>query len=171
MALPPTTPGPRVIAAQPMPLRIFLVEIGYLVALIALFIVYKTDHGLREALPAFGKIPVSVVWFGAMGAVLAGLGGIFFHNAKWDSSYDYWHYSRPLIGGVVGGIGSLLYFVTILIGTTSAATPRAITFDAVAFLFGFADEAFREQVTKLTKLILGPGKSGPGASGSGGHRV
>jgi hypothetical protein len=169
MSSPPTTPT-SVSPVQPMPLRIFLVEVGYLIALIALLIVYKTDHGLREALPAFGKIPVSVVWFGATGAVLAGLGGIFFHNADWDSSYDYWHYSRPLVGGVVGGIGSLLYYVTILVGTTNSATPRTITFNAVAFLFGFADEAFREQVTKLTKLILGPGESDPGASGSGGHR-
>jgi hypothetical protein len=50
-------------------------------------------------------------------------------------------------------------------------TPRAVTFDAVAFLLGFADEAFREQITKLTKLLLGPGEPGPGAAGKGGHNA
>ena len=50
-------------------------------------------------------------------------------------------------------------------------TPRAVTFDAVAFLLGFADEAFREQITKLTRLLFGPGDTSHGAAGSGGHKT
>ncbi len=150
---------------EPMPMRIFVVEIVYLLLLIALLVVYKTDHAFRDDLPAFGKIPIEVVWFGATGGVLAGLGGVFFHNADWNPAYNYWHYSRPFVGGVVGGIGCLLFYVSILIGTKSGVTPRVVTFDAVAFLLGFADEAFREQITKLTKLLFGPGETRPGPEG------
>lgn len=154
-----------------MPRRIFIAEMTYLVLLIVLLVVYKTDDPFRDELPALGEIPVEVVWFGAAGGVLSGLGGVFFHNANWNPAYNYWHYSRPLVGGIVGGIGCLLFYVSILVGTKSSVTPRVVTFDAVAFLLGFADEAFREQITKLTKLLFGPGDSGHGAGGSGGHNV
>jgi hypothetical protein len=52
----------------------------YLVSLCALFVVYKTDHAFRAAVPSFGAIPAQVVWFGAVGAVLSGITGIYFHN-------------------------------------------------------------------------------------------
>jgi uncharacterized membrane protein len=167
-----TQPGPP-LPQQPvsvpgkMPGRIFGVEIAYLFLLSTLFVVYETADAFRDALPTVGNIPIQVVWFGATGAVLAGLGGVFMHNNKWDGSYNYWHYSRPLVGGVVGGIGALLYYVSIVLGNTNAVAPRAVTFEAVAFLFGFGDKAFREQIAKLTKLLLGPGNQGKGGEGKG----
>lgn len=153
-----------------MPPRIFIIEMTYLLLLIALLVVYKTDHAFRAALPPFGPLPVQIVWFGATGGVLAGLGGVFFHNADWNRAYDYWHYSRPFVGGVVGGIGCLLFYVSILIGNTKGATPNVVTFDAVAFILGFADEAFRGLITKLTQLLFGPGSTKPGAAGNGNHQ-
>jgi hypothetical protein len=112
---------------------------------------------------------VQIAWFGATGGVIAGLGGVYFHNQDWNPAYDYWHYSRPLVAGVTGSIGCLLFYVSMLVGGTNAVTPRVVTFDAVAFVFGFADEAFREQITKLTKLLIGPGDQNDGVAGSGGH--
>lgn len=153
-----------------MPPLIFILEMTYLVLLIALLVVYKTDHAFRTALPPFGPLPVQIVWFGATGGVIAGLGGVFFHNADWNRAYDYWHYSRPFVGGVVGGIGCLLFYVSILIGNTKSVTPNVVTFDAVAFILGFADEAFRGLITKLTQLLFGPGSTKPGAAGSGNHQ-
>jgi len=155
-----------------MPLRIFVLEMSYLLALMTVFVLYETDHAFRAAVPALGPVPTVVVWFGAAGGVLAGLGGIYFHNANWNHAYDYWHYSRPFVGAVVGGIGALLYYVLIMLGSTKSIAPNAITFDVVAFLLGFADEAFRGLITKLTKLLFGAGDTTtPGASGSGGHNV
>jgi uncharacterized membrane protein len=110
-----------------------------------------------------------VVWFGATGGVLAGLGGVYFHNTNWNPAYNYWHYSRPLVSGVVGGVGSLLFYVSVSLGTTKAVVPDVVTFDAVAFVLGFADESFRALITKLTKLLFGPGDTSPQASGTGGH--
>lgn len=157
-----------------MPTRIFVVELVYLILLAALFIAYYTSDGLRDALPAsLGPIPVGVIWFGAAGAVLAGLGGVYLHNRSWDPAYDFWHYSRPLVGAVVGGVGALLYYVSVSIGTKNAVAPNALTFDAVAFVLGFADDAFRELIRKVTTLLFGPGqkaappagdKSEPGAA-------
>ena len=117
-----------------------------------------------------GPLPAGVVWFGAIGGVLAGFGGIYFHNANWIHAYDYWHYTRPFVGAVVGGVGALLYYMTIRIGTTHTITTQATTFYGVAFLLAFADEAFRGLITKLTKALFGAGDTEtPGATGSGGH--
>jgi hypothetical protein len=139
-------------------LTIFLFEITYLVLLIVLFFVYVLSDGLRDALPALGPIPIQVAWFGATGGVLAGLGGVYFHNQHWDPAYNFWHYSRPLVGAVVGGIGSLLFYVSISIGTKNAVEPNALTFDAVAFILGFADDAFRDLIKKVTTLLFGAGQ-------------
>ena len=144
-----------------MPLRIFVLELFYLILLMALFVVYETDHAFRAAVPSLGPLPASVVWFGATGGVLAGLGGVYFHNANWDHAYDYWHYSRPFVGAVVGGIGALLYYVLITVGTTKGVAPRLVTFDVAAFLLAFADEAFRQLITKLTRLLFGAGDTAP----------
>ncbi|MEA2250028.1 MAG: hypothetical protein QOG70_270 [Solirubrobacteraceae bacterium] len=148
--------------AAKMPLGIFILEMVYLVVLIAVLVVYKTDTALRHALPPLGPLPIQIAWFGAVGGVLAGLGGVFFHNARWDHAYDYWHYSRPFVAGVVGAIGCLLYYVSILVGNTTGIKPNVTTFDALAFLFGFADESFRQMVAKLTKVLIGPGDPAQG---------
>jgi|HubBroStandDraft_6_1064221.scaffolds.fasta_scaffold762343_1 hypothetical protein len=155
---------------ESMPRKIFFLELTYLVLLIAVFVIYRTDHAFRAAVPPIGPVPAAVVWFGAIGGVLAGFGGIYFHNSNWNHDYDYWHYSRPFVGAVVGGIGALLYYVSIRVGTTKAITTDAITFYVVAFLLGFADEAFRGLITKLTKLLFGAGDTAsPGATGTGGQ--
>lgn len=51
----PTGPTPT---REQMPTRIFVIEMAYLVLLLGLLVVYKTDDAFRDALPAFGKIPV-----------------------------------------------------------------------------------------------------------------
>ncbi len=148
-----------------MPSLVFGLELTYLVLLMALFVVYRTDHALRAALPVtLGPLPMGVVWFGAVGGVMAGLFGIYFHNTDWDSGYDYWHYSRPFVGAVVGGVGALLYYVAIAIGNKASVRPDALTFYAVAFLLAFGDHAFQSLIHRVTKVLFGPGDA---SSGSG----
>ncbi len=149
-----------------MPPAIFAVEMIYLLSLMAVFVVYRTDHAFRAAVPTtLGPLPMSVVWFGAIGAVMAGLFGVYFHSTKWDHSYDYWHYSRPFVGAVIGGIGALLYYVTITLGDKTAVKPNVITFEVVAFLLAFADRAFQNLIRKVTKLLFGPGDPDTPAAG------
>jgi hypothetical protein len=144
-----------------MPLRIFVFELSYLILLIIVFFVYSSSETFRNALPQLGPIPIQVAWFGAVGAVLSGLGGVYFHNQSWNPSYDFWHYSRPFVGAVVGGVGSLLFYVSVSIGTKNKVIPNTLTFEAVAFILGFADDAFRELIKKVTTLLFGPGTSPP----------
>ena len=63
-------------------------------------------------------------------------------------------------GAVVGAVGALLYYVSIELGSSDHVTTNALTFDVVAFLLGFGDKAFRQLITKLTGLLISPGKSG-----------
>jgi hypothetical protein len=58
--------------------RLFVIESAYLLTLAAIFIAYHVSGAFRAALPAsFGGLPISVPWFGAVGATLISLTGIF----------------------------------------------------------------------------------------------
>ena len=48
------------------------------------------------------NIPLSVIWFGMLGAVLCSLQGIIQHGDDFDPSFNYWHVARPLVGAIVG---------------------------------------------------------------------
>jgi hypothetical protein len=148
-----------------MPRRIFYLELLYLVVLVAVLVLYKTWSAFPHAVGGkLNPLPVSVVWFGAVGGVLSGLQGIFFHNQKWDASFNYWHYSRPLVGAVTGSIGALLFLVALRLGTKQGASvkPDVLTLEAVAFVLGFADNAFRSLLQKVTDAVIGPGKTTTG---------
>lgn len=81
-----------------MPRHIFDVTVAYLVILTSVFIVYFTLPWLPAHLPAtLGPIPAGIVWFGATGAVVASLYGIFAHNQDWNPGYNYWH-PEPTLG-------------------------------------------------------------------------
>ena len=142
-----------------MPRFLFALALLYLCALIALFITYTSWRAFRTNAPnAFGEIPVGVVWFGAVGAQVISLYGIFVHNREWRASYNYWHYARPLFGAVTGSIGALLYLVALRLGSTGHVTVNNLTFYAVAFIFGFADKSFLQLVKNVTDLIIKPSK-------------
>ena len=141
-----------------MPPRIFVVALTYLAVLIALFIVYVSWSSFRSHVPAsFGQLPVGIVWFAATGAVIASLYGIFVHNKTWNSSYNYWHYCRPLFGAVTGSVGALIYLVLLNLGSKSAVKIDSSTFYVVAFVFGFADKSFMQMLQNVTKVIIKPG--------------
>jgi hypothetical protein len=93
---------------KPMRKGIFYLELGYIIVLLALLTLYAMLSGFRNALPiSLGPLPLGVVWFGSVGGLVAGFRGIYYCNQKWDSSYDYWHYTRPIFGAVTGVIGRL----------------------------------------------------------------
>jgi hypothetical protein len=142
-----------------MPPHIFWLELSYLIGLAVILVVYEHVDGVRDVLPSmFGPLPIGVVWFGAAGAVLVGLQGVFFHSDRWNPSYNYWHYARPVLGVFSGGVGCLLFLVLIQAGNKQATTPNAVTFDAVAFVLGYADDAVRSLIAGVTDLILQPAR-------------
>jgi hypothetical protein len=152
----PTSAPPQTPAV--MPVHIFVLAATYLVALIAVFVVYVTWPSFRSHIPAsFGQLPVGIVWFGATGAVMASLYGIFVHNKTWDSSYNYWHYCRPIFGAVTGSVGALIYLILLNLGSKSAIKVDSLTFYVVAFVLGFADKSFIQMLQNVTNVIIKPG--------------
>ena len=146
---------------------LFLLELTYLGLLLLVCFLYFEVDWLRDVLPVtLGPLPAAIPWFGAVGAVLAGLGGQFFHEEDWDDSFNHWHISRPLLGAIEGPIGCLLLLVTVRAASTNAPPADAAFYDAAAFLIGFADKTFRDLITKATQVIIGPGNTNSGTGGA-----
>lgn len=137
--------------------RIFGVALGYLAILVGLFVSVVVSASFRSDLPGrLGPLPTDVAWFGATGAVLSSLYGIFWHNDDWNSSYNYWHYSRLLLGAITGSIGALAYYVLLTLGSSGPVHVRDATFYVVAFVTGFADRTFLQMISAVTQVILRP---------------
>jgi len=70
---------------------VFWLQILYLLALAALAVLYFTETiRVRHFV---GTVPTAVPWFGALGAVLISLTGVFTWCENWDVCYRYWHRS------------------------------------------------------------------------------
>lgn len=152
--------------------QFFWVALGYLLALIAVFIVYQVSPGFRKALPAsLGTLPIGVPWFGAIGATLLSLSGTTAHRKDWNSSYEGWHYARPWVGGVIGAMGTLILLVVIEAATKNSPTLDHLTLYVVAFIVGYREQSFRDLIRRASDLLLSPGEgptSAPSGSATGG---
>jgi hypothetical protein len=121
---------------------------------------------IRDVLPqGFAGVPLSIAWFGALGAVMVSFGAIFDHGHRdWRRGYDAWHISRPLLGAIMAMIGYLLLSGTlkavgVSLDFTTAGTGRLIIF-AIAFVIGFRESVFRKLVKQLADVLISPGLGG-----------
>lgn len=147
---------------------VFWVSLLYLIVLLAAGVVYVTAavKWLPFNVPdSLGPVPAGVPWFGAMGAVLISLSGVFDHPHDWDPSAVYWHISRPLIGASLGLVSVLVFQAGILAVNAQPGSggPRNLLYYLIAFLIGYREETFRELIKRLGDVILTPG-GGPQAS-------
>lgn len=149
---------------------VLLAEIFYLLVLFVVALVYLTDRHklLSFTLPdSFGPLAIGVPWFGALGAVMISLSGIFDHRNDWDPSMKYWHFTRPLVGSALAIISVLIFQAGILAVGASPTPPTGVTAPAnllyylIAFLVGYREETFRELIKRLTDVILTPGGGAP----------
>jgi IPT/TIG domain. len=137
---------------------IFVVQMVWLVILGALAAAYFSSviH-LQDTL---GSVPLGVVWFGALGAVLISLTGIVEHAHDWDESFALWHLSRPLVGASLAVVGVLILQAGVLATGTTPTNPKGISqnllYYLVAFLVGYREETFRELIKRLVDLIFVP---------------
>jgi len=92
----------------------------YLTVILAIGLIFFVKRNLLFFVPdAFGPVPVGVPWFGALGAVLISLTGVFEHEHDWDDSYWPWHVARPLIGVAVAVVSVLILQAGVLaVGST-----------------------------------------------------
>jgi len=154
---------------------VVLVEVAYLVVLLLLALVYLTDlhTTLHFNIPdKFGSLPVGVLWFGALGAVMISLSGVFDHRADWDPSWNLWHFTRPLVGASLAIVSWLIFEAGILAvgsnpnpaGTGSAnggtsqpgAAPKDLLYYIIAFVVGYREEIFRDLIKRVADVILTP---------------
>jgi hypothetical protein len=140
---------------------IFIVQIGWLVLLGALAGAFFFRRSLIPFGDSLGSVPLAVVWFGALGAVLISLTGIVEHAHDWDESFALWHLSRPLVGASLAVVGVLSHPAGVLAtGSTpnsgAAQVPKNLLYYLVAFLVGYREETFRELIKRLVDLIFAP---------------
>src|SRR5437660_1374882 len=108
-------------------ISIFVVQIAWLLLLGALAGTYFINHSLIPFGPALGSVPIGVVWFGALGAVLISLTGIVEHAHDWDDSFELWHLSRPLVGASLAVVGVLILQAGVLASGSPVVTPPTTT--------------------------------------------
>jgi hypothetical protein len=169
---PASTPAPATGAAAPRGVIWIAVGSFLILLLVAALSQIVGSFGAWIADHHFGRLPVAIVWFGAIGGSMASLTGIFWHHrVDWKGSYDLWHKLRPWTGVVMGSLGAFLLLVSTELATAGAAASGAeaqVTpafnpdvYYAAAFLSGFAEAPFRALVKRLTDAVFGPGKSPP----------
>lgn len=98
----------------------FILALLYLAVILAIGLIFFVKRDLLFFVPdAFGPVPLGVPWFGALGAVLISLTGVFEHEHDWDLSYWPWHVARPLIGVALGVVSVLILQAGVLaVGST-----------------------------------------------------
>jgi cytoskeletal protein RodZ len=98
----------------------FILALLYLSVILAIGLIFFVKRDLLFFVPdAFGPVPLGVPWFGALGAVLISLTGVFEHEHDWDLSYWPWHVARPLIGVALGVVSVLIMQAGVLaVGST-----------------------------------------------------
>lgn len=87
----------------------FVLAFAYLAVILLVGLLYFVKRNVLCFVPAsFGPVPVGVPWFGALGAVLISLTGVFEHEHDWDESFWPWHVARPLVGATVSVVSVLI---------------------------------------------------------------
>jgi len=150
-----------------LPFWVLIASLAWLVLLVALFFIWILTPEFRNELPKlYGHdpgIPVEVPWFGAIGGLAASLGAIVYYGrGNWRDSFDYWHLLKPALGAITGAISCVLLVVILRACNGNAQiTTDPTTFDASAFVFGYAESAFRELIKTITNIFIKPaGTSG-----------
>jgi hypothetical protein len=145
----------------------FWLNLIYLSMLVVLLIARRMHWVLVDKIPdpIGGLVPIAIPWFGALGAVMISLYGVFEWNRQWDSRWNYWHAARPLVGAVFAVIAFLI-FVGIINATGAEANTRTtdarnnLPYLVLGFIVGFREQTFRSLLQRAVDIILGPGIPG-----------
>jgi len=108
--------------------------------------------------------PLLGLGLGAMGGALISLSGTIAYRLQWNHDFDYWHYVRPWVGGIIGSLGALVLIVLIQLSTTTTSKLDHLALYVVAFIVGYREQSFRDLIKRAGDLLLAPGQS-PNQSG------
>jgi len=140
---------------------VFLVQTFYLVVLCVLAGLYFGGAGIdRQTL---GTVPIAAPWWGALGAVLLSLTGVFDHRVDWLPSYGFWHLARPIFGASFAAFSVIVFQAGVLaVGKDLKPAPGAtntqnLFYYALAFIVGYREETARTLIKRVGDVIIGPG--------------
>ncbi len=103
----------------------------------------------------FHGMPLSVLWFGALGGLLVSLYAIIVKNDG-NGPFSLWHMFSGMLGTLYGLISYLLIVVFINAVTVSNKFDRnTVAFDLFALLFGFGQTAFQGMLKRFTHHAFG----------------
>ena len=138
---------------------IFAIELLYLLALWVVLILYFT-HTIHPR-HTVGNLPVPVPWFGALGAVLISLVGIFEHPLDWNRGHAQWHWARPLVGASFAIVSVMILQAGIVsVGSDPHNPGKSVAlYYIVGFVVGYREETFRELIKRLVDVLLRPGST------------
>ena len=141
---------------------IFFVSMAYALLMLAAAVVHRCGVIDLFEMKDF-LVPMSIPWFGAIGAITISLQAVFERRDDWDSAYNYWHLARPLIGAVLGIMSFLILSVIVTLAGSTAPSPDAAPtianmniYHVLAFIVGYREETFRDLLKRVTDLILRP---------------
>jgi len=164
---PAPTPAPKPLPGSSRT-AVFFIQIAYLLAL-GIFVICYRVHWIEPRTEFFGPVPFLVPWFGAVGAVLLSLTGVFDNRKTWDPDYCYWHWARPLVGVIVATVSVLVFQSGILAvggqlpSHATSSTAKNLLYYVIAFVVGYREDIFRKLIKRLADVILTPPEE-PGAS-------
>jgi hypothetical protein len=137
------------------------VQIIYLAGLGVAAGLYFSGTGIdRETL---GTVPIAAPWWGALGAVLLSLTGVFEHRRDWLRSYVFWHLARPIFGAVFAAFSVIVFQAGVLaVGkdltpAKGATNTQNLFYYALAFIVGYREETARTLIKRVGDVIIGPG--------------
>ena len=140
---------------------VFFVQIVYLAGLGVGAGLYFSGTGIdRETL---GTVPIAAPWWGALGAVLLSLTGVFEHRRDWLPSYVFWHLARPIFGAAFAAFSVIVFQAGVLaVGkdltpAKGATNTQNLFYYALAFIVGYREETARTLIKRVGDVIIGPG--------------
>jgi hypothetical protein len=143
---------------------IFVAEVIYVLGLWLIAILYfaHTIHPRHT----IGNMPTAVPWFGALGAVLISLVGVFEHSLDWNPRMAQWHWARPLVGASFAVVSVLILQAGIVSIGSDPHNPGAslALYYIVGFVVGYREETFRELIKRLVDVLLNPGPAASDAA-------
>jgi hypothetical protein len=141
-----------------------LLNLGYLLVLLLLPLVYASMRSAIPALDAVNKHHIlNLAWLGSLGGVMASISGLIRHRYKWNPAWTFWYIIKPLNSAVAGVIGYLIYIsivqASVIQQSTSVDDLRAPTIlgIVIAFALGYREDIFRDLLQRVFELIATAG--------------
>jgi hypothetical protein len=128
--------------------------------------------------PVGGVLPLAAIWAGALGGLSNAIYGLtknwalfYVPNSTQGTKWNAWYLVQLPLGAVFGSFAVLIvvFFVGSVAvtseGKPNLSTSGVATMAVIAYAVGFRQETFRQLITRVFDVILGPGTKEPPAPG------